>query len=290
MDINPIQSASENFGAVVTNFKVSEASSSDIAEVTKAINHYAVLVIPGQKIDDKQQFEFTEKFGPTERATGDINQHSDRRLPMEVNDISNLDRKGQVRARDDRARLFGLGNMLWHSDSSFKTRAAHISLLSARVVPDVGGNTEFADMRAAWTALDSQTQQECMGVTCLHSQIYSRGQLGFDDFTDEERAKWAPVEHPLVRVHPDTKTPSLFLSSHIGAISGWPMPEARLFIRDLTEHATQSKFVFAHQWQQWDLVVWDNRATMHRARRYDHTHPRDLHRTTVEGSPTLAFS
>ncbi|MBX2836552.1 MAG: TauD/TfdA family dioxygenase [Gammaproteobacteria bacterium] len=289
MNINPIDNAPKDFGALVTDFKITDASGDDIEQLTQAINRYAVLVVPGQVIDDKQQFAFSEKFGPTERATGDINQHSDRRLPMEVNDISNLDRSGQVRTRDDRARLFGLGNMLWHSDSSFKTHAAQLSLLSARVVPDSGGNTEFADMRSAWSLLDDKTQQECLNLTCMHSQIYSRGQLGFDDFTDEERAKWAPVEHPLVRLHPDTQVPSLFLSSHIGDIAGWPMPEARLFIRDLTEFATQPQFVFAHQWTQWDLVIWDNRATMHRARRYDYTQARDLHRTTVEGGPTVAY-
>jgi len=287
MKITPIHNAPSDFGATVTEFEIVEASSEDIAILTEAMNQFAVLIIPQQKIDDAQQFAFSQKFGPLEKATGDINQHSERRLPMDVNDISNLDRNGQVRSKDDRARLFGLGNMLWHSDSSFKKNAAQISLLSARVVPDTGGNTEFSDMRAAWLGLDQATQTECLGLTCVHSQIYSRGLLGFEDFTAEERARWAPVEHPLVREHPQTHAPSLFLSSHIGSITSWPMPDARVFIRDLTEHATQPKYVFAHQWKQWDLVMWDNRTTMHRARRYDYTQPRDLHRTTVAGAPTL---
>jgi len=290
MKISPIQQHSTNFGAKVTGIDITNVTSNDITLLCEAMNHYAVLVIPDQRITDEQQFEFSEKFGSLEAATGDINQHGDRRLPMDVNDISNLDRHGHVRARDDRARLFGLGNMLWHSDSSFKTHAARYSLLSARIVPDTGGNTEFSDMRAAWSTLDQAMQKECLDLICMHSQIFSRGQLGFDDFTEQERAKWAPVEHPLVRKHPQTQSPSLFLSSHIGTIISWPIPEARMFIRDLTEHATQSQHVFTHQWKQWDLVIWDNQATMHRARRYDHTQPRDLHRTTVAGGPTIAYT
>jgi len=290
MKIKPINTHIAEFGATVTDIDIGNCNARNIAELTEAMNRFAVLVIPGQQINDEEQYSFSEKFGSLEKATGDINQQHNRRLSMDVNDISNLDHKGQVRARDDRARLFGLGNMLWHSDSSFKTNAAHFSMLSARLVPDIGGNTEFADMRSAWAELDAATQKECLELICVHSQLYSRGKLGFDDFTDEERTKWAPVEHPLVRRHPDTNKPSLFLSSHIGSIKGLPIPEGRLLISDLTEHATKPQFVFTHQWKQWDLVIWDNRATMHRARRYDHTQPRDLHRTTVAGEPTLSYS
>jgi len=276
-----------DFGATVTGLTLTSASDKDIATIEAAMNRYAVLIFPDQKITDDQQFEFSNRFGPMEKASGDINQTSDRRLAMDINDISNLDRNGAVRARNDRARLFGLGNMLWHSDSSFKAIPAKYSLLSARVVPDSGGHTEFADMRAAWLALDPELQRECIDLTCNHSQIFSRGALGFDDFTAEETLKWAPVHQPLIREHPTTKVRSLFLSSHIGTIIDWPVPEARLFIRDLTEHATQSQFVFSHQWNQWDLVMWDNRVTMHRARRYDYTQARDLHRTTVSGDMKL---
>ena len=208
---------------------------------------------------------------------------------MQVNDISNLDRNGAVLPRDDRRRLFGLGNMLWHSDSSFKATPAKYSLLSARVLPDGDGNTEFADMRAAWDTLDEKTKSTCRPLITRHSQLYSRGQLGFDDFTDEQRERWAPVRQRLVRVHPLSGRESLYLSSHIGEIEGWPVPEARMFIRDLTEHATQRERVYAHAWQPFDLVMWDNQATMHRARRYDHTQVRDLHRTTVAcDAPTVA--
>jgi alpha-ketoglutarate-dependent 2,4-dichlorophenoxyacetate dioxygenase len=279
--------ARDSFGAVVSGIDIASATDKDIACIETAMDRYAVLVFRDQKLTDQQQYEFSSRFGEMEKATGDINQSKDRRLAMDINDISNLDKSGKVRARYDRARLFGLGNMLWHSDSSFKTVPAKYSLLSARVIPDAGGNTEFADMRAAWAALDTATQNECLDLVCEHSQIYSRGMLGFEDFTDEERTKWAPVHQPLVRSHPVTDEKSLFLSSHIGTVVGWPVPEARLFIRDLTEHATGSDFIFSHQWKQWDLVMWDNRVTMHRARRYDHTQPRDLHRTTVAGDSKL---
>ena len=184
-------------------------------------------------------------------------------------------------ARDNRRRLFSLGNRLWHSDSSFKAVPAKYSLLSARVIPSAGGNTEFADMRAAYDALDDATKAECEDLICEHSQLYSRAILGFTDFTDDERRRFAPVQQRLVRRHPSTGRKSLFLASHAGAILGWPVPEARAFLRDLTEHATQRRFVYAHVWRQWDLVMWDNRATMHRARPFNAEEVRDMHRTTV---------
>lgn len=252
-----------------------------IAGIHEAIDRFGVLVFRDQRIDDAQQIAFSRQLGTLEQATGDIHDPGDRRLPMDLNDISNLDRHGEVLARDDRRRLFGLGNQLWHSDSSFKEVPAKYSLLSARTIPRVGGNTEFADMRAAWDALDSATQAEALDLVCLHSQLYSRGILGFDDFTQAERDKWAPVRQRLVRRHPTTGRLSLYLASHAGAIEGWPVPEARAFLRDLSEHATQRQFVHAHVWQPWDLVMWDNRVTMHRARRFDSAEKRDLRRTTL---------
>jgi alpha-ketoglutarate-dependent 2,4-dichlorophenoxyacetate dioxygenase len=260
----------------------------DAAAIEAGMDRHAVLVFRGQAIDDAQQLAFTRHFGPLESATGDIARADQRRLSMEVNDISNLDRDGSVLARDDRRRLFSLGNMLWHSDSSFKPTPAKYSLLSARVIPGAGGNTEFADMRAAWDALDAETQALLRDLVCEHTQIHSRGTLGFTDFTAEERIRWAPVPQRLVRRHPRTGRLSLFLSAHAGAIRGWPKPEALMLLRDLTEHATQPRFVHAHVWRPHDLVMWDNRVTMHRARRYPADQKRDLHRTTVaDSAPTL---
>ena len=289
LTITPIDSNRPDFAGRATGLDIAKGVSADVAErIETAMDHFAVLVFPDQDIDDDQQYAFSTHFGPMETATGDIAAPTDRRLSMDINDISNLGKDGQVLARDDRRRLFGLGNMLWHSDSSFKPTPAKYSLLSARSVPSEGGNTEFADMRAAWDALDPAIQAECHDLVVEHSQIYSRGMLGFDDFNDEEREKWKPVPQRLVRRHPGSGRLSLFLASHAGAIRGWPVPDARMFLRDLTEHAPQRAFVYAHRWRTHDLVMWDNRVAMHRARRYDHTQPRDMHRTTVaDSAPTL---
>jgi alpha-ketoglutarate-dependent 2,4-dichlorophenoxyacetate dioxygenase len=198
-------------------------------------------------------------------------------------DVSNLGLDHKPLARDDRRRLFNLGNQLWHSDSSFRAIPAKFSLLSGRIVVDAGGNTEFADMRAAYDALDDRTKAEIEDLVCEHSLIYSRGTLGFTELSDEEKQMFKPVRQRLVRTHPVTGRKSLYLSSHIGTIIGWPMPEARAFIRDLTEHAVQSRFTYSHKWKQYDLVMWDNRTTMHRVRRFDETKVRDMRRTTVAG-------
>jgi alpha-ketoglutarate-dependent 2,4-dichlorophenoxyacetate dioxygenase len=169
----------------------------------------------------------------------------------------------------------------WHSDSSFKEVPAKFSLLSARLIPSAGGNTEFADMRAAYDTLDDETKGQIEDLVCEHSQLYSRSMLGFTDFTDEDRIRFRPVLQRLVRRHPSTGRKSLYLASHAGTIVGWPVPEARALLRDLIEHATQRSLVYPHEWQQWDLVMWDNRATMHRARPFDATKVRDMRRTTV---------
>jgi alpha-ketoglutarate-dependent 2,4-dichlorophenoxyacetate dioxygenase len=263
-------------------------SRGEVAAIEAGMDRYAVLVFHDQRIDDEQQLAFTRNFGPLEMATGDF-ELKNRRLSMAVNDISNVDRDNKVLARDDRTRLFSLGNMLWHSDSSFKAIPAKYSLLSARILPSSpGGNTEFADMRAAWDTLDAETRALVQDLVCEHSQLYSRGVLGFTDFTAEERQRFAPVLQRLVRRHPVTFRRSLYLSSHAGAIVGWPVPEARALLRELIEHATQREFVHAHKWRQFDLVMWDNRVVMHRGRRYNIAEIRDLHRTTVaDSAPTL---
>jgi alpha-ketoglutarate-dependent 2,4-dichlorophenoxyacetate dioxygenase len=287
--IVPINHARPDFVGEVVGLDISAGvSAAEASQVETGIDRFAVLVFRNQRIDDCQQLVFSRHFGLLELATGDLIQGDARRLSMEVNDISNLNRDGSVMARDDRKRLFSLGNQLWHSDSSFKATPAKFSLLSARVLPEAGGNTEFADMRWAWDTLDSGTQTLIRNLVTEHSQIFSRGILGFTDFTEAERQKWAPVPQRLVRRHPRTGRLSIFLSSHAGAIQGWPMPEARALLRDLNEHATQRENVYAHAWQPHDLVMWDNRATMHRARRYDDRQIRDLHRTTVaDVGPTL---
>ena len=261
----------------------------EVRAIEAGMDRYAVLVFHDQPLGDEQQVAFSRNFGAIELAVGsNVTQPEDRRLPVELADISNLDRENRVFARDDRRRMFNLGNELWHSDSSFRAIPAKYSLLSARAVPAVGGNTEFADMRAAYDALDPETKAEIEDLVCEHSLIYSRSLLGFAEFTPEEQETFAPVRQRLVRRHPVTGRKSLFLASHAGTIVGWPMPEARALLRDLVEHATQRQFVHAHRWRQHDLVMWDNRQTMHRARRYKADEVRDMRRTTIAGDGPTA--
>lgn len=265
-------------------------SPEDAAAIHAGMDRYAVLVFHGRPVSLEEQMAFTLALGPIEDAVRtSLREDGNLRLPTTFADVSNLDRDDRVFARDARPRLFALGNRLWHSDSSFKPTPAKYSLLHAHRVPSRGGNTEFADMRAAWDALDPETQATCEGLVCEHSQLYSRQQIGFTDFTDEERARFAPVRQVLVRTHPVTGRKSLYLSSHAGGIVGWPVPEARAFLRDLVEHATQRQFVYSHRWRVGDLVMWDNRQTMHRARPFPPDEPRDVRRTTLAGDrPTVA--
>ena len=261
----------------------------DAQAIDAGMAKYAVLVFRDQKLTDEQQMAFTRNFGTIEDARGgNITKPRDRRLVEGMNDVSNLAKDGSPLPRDSRQRLFNVGNMLWHSDSSFRVIPAKYSLLSARTVNRKGGNTEFADMRAAYDALDDETKCEIDELVCEHSLMYSRGSLGFLDYSEQEKLMFKPVLQRLVRQHPVSGRKSLYLSSHAGAIVGMPMPEARILLRDLTEHATQSKFVYVHQWRPNDFVIWDNRQTMHRVRRFDESQPRDMRRTTVAGEvPTI---
>lgn len=259
-------------------------------EVEAAIDRYAVLVFHGQDITDAQQLAFALNFGERENPRGgNVTKKEDRRLDSGLNDVSNLGKDGKPLPRDHRTHLFNLGNCLWHSDSSFRAVPAKYSLLSARVVNPRGGNTEFADMRAAYDALDEETKTEISDLICEHSLMYSRGSLGFVEYTDEEREMFKPVLQRLVRTHPAHGRKSLYLSSHAGKVLGMSVPEGRLLLRDLTEHATQPEFVYVHKWTVHDFVIWDNRQTVHRVRRYDSSQPRDMRRATIAGTaPTVA--
>jgi alpha-ketoglutarate-dependent 2,4-dichlorophenoxyacetate dioxygenase len=265
-------------------------SREDVAAIEAGMDRYAVLVFRDQKLTDEQQMAFSRNFGALENAHGgNITKPQDRRLAGGMNDVSNLGKDGKPLPLDSRQRMFNLGNMLWHSDSSFRAIPAKYSLLSARVVNPVGGDTEFADMRAAYDALDDATRREIEDLVCEHSLMYSRGSLGMTEYSEDEKQMFKPVRQRLVRTHPVTGRRSLYLSSHAGAILGMPTPYARILLKDLTEHATQPRFVYVHKWRLNDLVMWDNRQTMHRGRRYDETQPRDVRRTTVAGdAPTVA--
>jgi alpha-ketoglutarate-dependent 2,4-dichlorophenoxyacetate dioxygenase len=285
-----VEPLNSSFVARVTGVDLREPiEAGTVAAITDAINRYAVLVFPGQFITDAQQMAFSRNFGELETTVRAYRKDFVPRLDLHMADISNLDPDSRILPKADRRRLNALGNRLWHSDSSFKRIPARFSLLSARVIPEEGGETQFADMRAAWDALPERMKARVEGLICEHTQLFSRGRIGFDDWSDEERAKMAPVPQMLVRTHPGSGRKSLFLSSHAGRIRGMAEPEARLLLMDLTEHATQREFVHTHSWTVGDLVMWDNRCTMHRAREYDETQVRDLHRTTVsDGMPTVA--
>ena len=264
-------------------------SREEVAAIEAGMDRYAVLVFHNQDITDAQQIAFTLNFGEIENsAGGNVTKANQKRLDPLMNDVSNLGEDNRPLARDDRRRLFNLGNQLWHSDSSFRAIPAKYSILSGRTAAKKGGNTEFADMRAAYDGLDEDAKALVEDLVCEHSLMYSRGLLGFEA-TPEERAMFRPVRQRLVRSHPVTGRKSLYLASHAGTIVGWPVPEARALLRDLTEHSVQPQFVYVHRWRQYDLVMWDNRQMMHRVRRFDESEIRDMRRTTVAGdAPTVA--
>jgi len=253
------------------------------AEVEAAFHHYGILIFPEQPVSDEQQLAFSRLFGPLEVNPNYAGTRL--RLRPDLADISNLDPEGRVLARDDRRNLFNLGNQLWHTDSSFKRIPAKCSLLSARELPSPGpmggGETEFADMRAAWDALPDARKRELDGLAVEHSIFRSRSQIGFADFNDEISKELPPVRQALVRHHRYSRRTSLYLASHASHIISRPVEEGRALIEELIAFATQPQFVHQHRWTVGDLVIWDNRCTMHRGRPYDDAQRRVLHRTTV---------
>jgi alpha-ketoglutarate-dependent 2,4-dichlorophenoxyacetate dioxygenase len=278
------------FAAEASGIDISKPITPEQAdEIHAAMTEYAVVVFREVPLTDETQIAFTLSLGPIEPPVStNLRKKNEFRISTNFADVSNLDENNKPFERDDRRRLFGIGNRLWHSDSSFKVVPAKYSLLHARSVPSKGGDTEFADMRTAYEALDDETKTEIEGLICEHSQMYSRRLVGFSDFTAEEREKMRPVRQSLVRTHPDTGRKSLYLASHAGEIIGWPTPEAMLLLSDLTNHATQREFVYKHQWRKGDLVIWDNRRTMHRARPFPSHEPRDVRRTTLAGEGPTA--
>ena len=285
-----IRQVSPHFAAEIGGVDLSKSVDRPTVEaIWRAIDHYAVLVFRDQRLDDTQLRDFAANFGALEIGRAAARGGRRRLAHPEIGDISNVDEEGRLRRRDDRRRLDSLGNRLWHTDASYMPVPVVLGMLYAVTVPPAGplggGETEFADMRAAYNALDEETKAEVEPLVCEHSLMYSRAQLGFTELSEDERQMFKPVYQRLVRRHPMTGRKSLYLASHIGGIVGWPVPEARAFIRDLTEHATQRQFVYAHEWRVSDLVMWDNRTVMHRARRFDDMHEvRDLRRTSIKGT------
>ena len=270
-----------------------ELETDQVKELDTAINKFSVLVFKNQNINDEQQVRFTKYFGEIEASgnKSNITKAKDRRLSTDLADVSNLDKNNKPFTQNDPRRIFNLGNRLWHTDSSFKEIPAKYSLLSARNISKEGGNTEFADMRSAYDNLDMNTKQKVDDMICEHSLIYSRQRLGFDmvkELSSEEIKNFTPVEQPLVRQNKITNRKTIFLSCHIGKIRNWIRPDSMCFIDDLIEYATQPKFKYIHKWSQNDLIIWDNRQTMHRARAFDDLkEKRDMRRTTVLGEEKL---
>ncbi len=271
---------------------VAEISGLDLAQPLKpadrdaieaAINRYAVVVFRGQTLNDEQQLAFARHFGPIHssaqkaRHTG-IKHRID---SNEIADISNLDGDSKVLDTNSKRRLDWLANRLWHTDASFRAVPGALSMLYAHVVPDEGGDTEFADLRAAYDALPEKTRDQLEGLVAEHSIWHSRGQLAVTTYTPEERAALPPVPQRVVRTHPGSGRKTLYIAAHASHIIGMPIADGRLLLMDLTEHATQPRFVHSHTWKPGDLVIWDNRCTMHRARPFDTTKVRDLRRVTT---------
>jgi alpha-ketoglutarate-dependent 2,4-dichlorophenoxyacetate dioxygenase len=234
-----------------------------------------------QQLDDERQLAFARHFGEIE-APRSARLKANRRLRPEISDISNLDENDKLRAADDPRRFDQLGNRLWHTDGSFRRIPAALSMLYAHHVPLSGGETEFADLRAAWEALPAKTQAGLGGLVAMHDIAYSRSQIGFTELLFGEREVLPPVPQRLVRTHPGSRRKTLYLASHASHVVGLPIPEGRLLLRDLMEFATQPRFVYRHVWREGDLVIWDNRCTMHRGRPFDERETRDLRRATTE--------
>ena len=263
-----------------------------IAAIWAAINTYPVLVFHEQHLTDAQLRDFAARFGRLEIGRVAARPGRRRLAIPQIGDISNLDEDNNVRVPTDRRRLDSLGNRLWHTDASYLPVPVALGLLYAVTLPPGGpfgsGETEFADMRAAYDALPQATRDAIDPLTAEHDVFRARTQIGFAEFPEGEREQYPPARHPLVRRNPATGRKSLYLSGHASHITGWPIADGRLLLLDLITHATQPGFVYSHTWQTGDLVIWDNRCTMHRGRPHDETKPRDLRRaTTLDTGPTL---
>lgn len=251
-------------------------------EIRSAMDEYAVLVFRDQPFANDEQLAFAERFdGALHTKTGAAVVGKNRFGNEALTDISNVDEGGEIFSPGDRRRMYSLGNRLWHTDASFEDPPGRYSMLSAKVVPGVSADTEFTDLRAAYDALEGGIRETLEGLRAHHSIAYSRMTLGFE-FSAQEQEKLPGAVHPVVRANPRTGRRSLYLAAHASRIIDWPVPEGRLLLRDLMEHATQPQFVYRHAWRAGDLVIWDNLATMHRGRPYDDTtHRRELRRVTT---------
>lgn len=256
-----------------------------LALIRGGMDQYGVLVFRGQPFKDAEQIDFAQRFDGTLHARTSTAVLTPNRFGNEaLSDISNVGANGEILPPDDRRRISSLANRLWHTDASFVNPPGRYSMLSTRVIPPVSADTEFADMRGAYDALDGDAKASLEGLQVHHSIAYSRETLGFE-FAPEEKDKLKGAVQPLVRTLGNGRR-SLYLASHASSIIGWQVPEGRMLLRDLTEHATQREFVYRHVWRDGDFVIWDNRTTMHRGRPFDdRKYRRELRRTTTLDVP-----
>lgn len=257
----------------------------DVRRINAAMNQYAVLVWRGQPLTAQQQMAFATAFGPLDIGLKRVFKRPERLEDERLIDISNVDANGNVAGRDSPKNLSNFANQLWHSDSSFMKPRAAYSMLHSLINPSWGGQTEFTDLRAAYDALPERTRREIEGLQAEHYALHTRLLLGDDAYTDEQKKTIAPATWPLADTHPGSGRRVLFVGVHARQIIGWPTAESRMYLSDLLEHATQRQFVYTHEWQVGDLVMWDNRSTLHRGRRYDLSERRELRRTTVNDVP-----
>lgn len=281
MKITPI---GPKFGAEITDIRLDrDLSDEEVAALDRAFATWAVVVFPGQTLDNESQMAFASRFGPLEGAANRIRSDNKHRIGIAaIADVSNLDENNKPRAMGDRQRLQSLGNRLWHSDASFRPVVGALSMLYAHAVPPSGGETEFADTRTGWETLPADLRAQVRDLKAVHLYGTSRTKLGFPSFSEEEAKALPPVLHPVVRRHVGSGRDALYVGSHVTHIDGMPVPEGRMLVWDLLEHTTQRELVYSHRWSVGDLVVWDNRATLHRGRRFDESYPRDLRRVTTK--------
>ena len=279
------------FVAEATGIDLSAPLAPDaVAEIEAAMDRYAVLVFRGQPLTQDQQLRMTRSFGPLDLGLKKVKKQADRLQYAELADISNVGADGRPVDRNHRKIVSNIANQLWHSDSSFQKPAARYSMLSAVVIPSWGGETEFADMRAAYDALTQELKEEIAPMEAEHYALHSRFLLGDDDYTEEQRNAIPPAAWPLVRTHAGSGRAHLFVGVHARGILGMTIAEGRMLLADLQEHATQPRFVYRHHWRVGDLVMWDNRCTLHRGRRYDLAEPRELRRSTTEDADRVVAS
>ena len=256
-----------------------------VRQINAAMNRYAVLVWPGQPLTQDEQLRFSESFGPLDIGLKRVFKRKERFADERMIDISNVDALGHVAKRDSPKNLSNFANQLWHSDSSFMNPRGAYSILHSIIKPSWGGDTEFADLRAAYDALPERTRKEIQDLRAEHYALHTRILLGDDAYTDEQKKEIPPAVWPLADVHPGSGRKVLFVGVHARQIMGWPTAESRMYLQDLLEHATQREFVYRHAWTVGDTVMWDNRSTLHRGRRYDIAERRELRRTTINDVP-----